>query len=103
MEFVMKKSHLLFAAAVIALSSSAFAGTNTNYPWTEPKLESSKTRMEVRAELEQAYKEGTLARGADYSYPAMPAKGVQRMSNDAQQAPRQAARFNTADFFMYGA
>jgi hypothetical protein len=103
MESVMKKSHLLFATAIVALSSSAFAGTNTNYPWSEPTLESNKTRMEVRSELEKAYKEGAQVRGADYNYPATPSKSVSGISNSAPQAQQQAGRLSAQDVFKYGA
>jgi hypothetical protein len=103
MESVMKKSILLFATAAVALSSSAFAGTNTNYPWSEPTLESSKTRMEVRSELEKAYKEGASVRGADYNYPAMSPKGQVGKSMSAPQVQQQAGRINAEDVFKYGA
>jgi hypothetical protein len=99
----MKKSHLLFAATSIVLSSTAFAGINATYPWSEPQIETSKARTEVRAELAQAYKEGSFTRGADYSYPALPAKGASRMSNDGQPAALQAERPGAEKTFMYGA
>ncbi|NEX64889.1 DUF4148 domain-containing protein [Noviherbaspirillum galbum] len=99
----MKTSRILFAAAVAALSSSAIAGTNTNYPWSEPSLDSSKTRTEVRSELESAYREGTLVRGADYNYPAMSAKAGNRTSKEAPHVPQKAARQNESNVFMYGA
>lgn len=99
----MKKSHLLFASVIVAVSSSAFAGINSNYPWSEPILESNKTRMEVRSELEKAYKEGTLVRGANYNYPAASSKVMSGKSDNSPQAQQQAGRFGAEDVFKYGA
>jgi hypothetical protein len=53
----MNAKKLIAALAVLAVSTSAFAGENTE-AIDQSNFVSTKTRAEVRAELEQAYAQG---------------------------------------------
>ncbi|WP_025916298.1 DUF4148 domain-containing protein [Herminiimonas sp. CN] len=56
----------VFALSAIVTASSAFA--DRPYPPDEPVAGSTKSRAEVRAELEQARKDGTLMNSGEHGF-----------------------------------
>jgi phosphate-selective porin len=73
----MNAKQLIAAVAVFAAAGSTFAGSNTEYV-DQSSFQSTKTRAEVRAELEKAYAAGELNQQSEYAAPPVLASSKTR-------------------------
>jgi hypothetical protein len=95
LENKMKAKQLIAAIAVFAATSgAAFAQQQTEYPQPDAGFQSTKSRAEVRAEIVQAYKEGTLKTndGIDVNSTALasaPQRTRAEVRAEQAAAPRQ--------------
>jgi hypothetical protein len=100
--FDMNVKHMLIGAAIFAAATSAFAQTN-NRPGTDPPysggstdVATPKTRAQVRAEVERAYREGTLHPiGEEWEYPYLPPPQSTRSRADVRAEVERAYREGT--------
>lgn len=92
----MNAKQWIIAGGILAASTSAFAdarsmaGEHLIYPQAQPQTTMNKSRADVRAEVDRAYAEGSLARGAAYNYPTQPTKTSMRTRAEVQQEAAQA-------------
>ncbi|HJV88019.1 MAG TPA: DUF4148 domain-containing protein [Noviherbaspirillum sp.] len=84
----MNAKHLMTAVAAFALAGSALAAGNTEYV-DFSNVQSVKTRAEVRAELEQAYRQGALSQS---EYVQFDRVASSRSRDDVRTEALQAAR-----------
>lgn len=92
----MNAKNLIAAAATLALAGSAFAAGNTEYV-DFSHVQSVKTRAEVRAELEQAYRQGALAQS---EYVQFDRVASSRSRGDVRTEALQAARNNIGSTYF---
>ncbi|RZI40078.1 DUF4148 domain-containing protein [Herbaspirillum sp. HC18] len=94
------KSNKLFTTIVIAALTATFGGGafandqwlgNRGDNWLE-HVSSTKTRAEVRAELEQARAQGMLIGGQEPNYPAQPAFKSTRTREEVRAEVVEAAK-----------
>lgn len=98
----MKSGKLLFAVAGLALAattSAVFAASHTEYV-DFSNVATSKTRAEVRAELEQAYAQGQLNQNTEYSDFSRFAST--RSRDDVRKEAMQAAKIDQAGSTYFG-
>jgi hypothetical protein len=99
MENEMNAKKLIAAFAAFAAAGSVFAQTGEFIE--QPKAVSTKTRAEVRAELEQAYNAGQLAGTGEASYPVDYTYATAYAANKARQEAL-AAKARQANGFSAG-
>lgn len=98
----MKSGKFLFAVAGFALAattSGAFAADHTEYA-DFSHVATSKTRAEVRAELEQAYAQGQLNKNTEYSDFSQFAST--RSRDDVRKEAMQAAKIDPVGTTYFG-
>lgn len=95
----MKTTRLLVVAAVISAAGSVFAGPTTEYV-DYGSFVSTKTRAQVRAELEHARAQGstTQTEYVTFDAPDIGARGVAGASHTARSAPGSAVIPEYVDF-----
>ena len=83
----MNAKQLIAAVTVFAAAGAAFAGENAEYVDFN-NIKSTKTRAEVRAELEQAYAAGQLVRSeyVDFTNVAASTRSREEVRKEAIQA-----------------
>jgi len=90
----MNTSTKIFSSALIAIASlsaaSAFASGDSEYPGVQTNTASTMTRAQVRAELMQAKRQGTLIQ-SDENYP-----GVVAQDNSVKTREEVKAELNNA-------
>ena len=96
----MNAKQLIAAAAILAAAGSAFA-QQTEFVAADAGFVSGKTRAEVRAELNQAYADGTLATRDGQDVPLV--ADTQRSRDEVRAEARQARQNKTGRDLYFGA
>lgn len=95
----MNAKKLIAAVTVFAAAGAAFAADNTEYV-DFSKVATTKTRAEVRAELEQAYAQGLLNRNTEV--PEVTRVASTRSRDEVRKEAIQAAKNDQSHSLYFG-